>query len=197
MDLGLGDGRVDRGIDACPRIVTTVRPRCTAGTLQAQGQPKRRRRRHGVLTPTCGCCGNWTDHLKRAGFAVTREVTSQLDAVPARRRVPDSLRSCHTAVIGNYLVEGHVPADLVQKLLKERPKIAGIAVPGMPAGSPGMESNYPVPYLIVAFRADGTTYEFAKRHSGATPGIALPLRRREVADVFPAEPSIASRGEPL
>jgi hypothetical protein len=101
--------------------------------------------------------------MKAAGFAVTREVTSQLDSVPARRRVPLTLRSCHTAVIGNYLIEGHVPVDLVQKLLKERPKIAGIAVPGMPAGSPGMESNYPVPYSIVAFKADGTTYEFARR----------------------------------
>lgn len=146
------------------RLVTTVLLASTVGTLQAQSQQKPAPVTATVyLSPTCGCCGKWADHMKTAGFAVTREVTAQLDAVPSRRRVPLTLRSCHTAVIGSYLVEGHVPADLVQKLLKERPKIAGIAVPGMPAGSPGMESNHPVPYSIVAFRADGTTYEFAKR----------------------------------
>jgi hypothetical protein len=148
------------------RLVTTFALACTTSALGAQA-PSRQKPAPVTatvyLTPTCGCCGKWTDHLKAAGFSVTREVTTQLDAVPARRRVPESLRSCHTAVIGSYLVEGHVPADLVQKLLKERPKIAGIAVPGMPAGSPGMESNYPVPYSIVAFGADGTTYEFARR----------------------------------
>lgn len=137
---------------------------CATTPLQAQSKPKPAPVGATVyLSPTCGCCGKWADHMKTAGFAVTREVTSQLDSVPARRRVPLTLRSCHTAVVGDYLIEGHVPTDLVQKLLKERPKIAGIAVPGMPAGSPGMESNYPVPYTIVAFRADGTTYEFARR----------------------------------
>jgi hypothetical protein len=101
--------------------------------------------------------------MKAAGFAVTREVTAELDSVPARMRVPDRLRSCHTAVIDSYLVEGHIPADLVTKLLRERPKIVGIAAPGMPLGSPGMESPNPQPYVIVAFRADGTVYEFARR----------------------------------
>jgi hypothetical protein len=115
------------------------------------------------LTPTCGCCGKWTEHLETAGFTVTRNVTKELEAVPARQRVPAQLRSCHTAVIGDYLVEGHVPADVIQKMLKERPEIAGIAVPGMPVGSPGMEGPNPRPYSIVAFKADGTTYEFARR----------------------------------
>jgi hypothetical protein len=115
------------------------------------------------LTPTCGCCGKWADHMKAAKFDVTREVTTDLDAVPARQRVPRQLRSCHTAVIGPYVVEGHVPADVIRQLLKDRPKIAGIAVPGMPMGSPGMEGPNPRPYSIVAFRADGTSYEFARR----------------------------------
>jgi len=115
------------------------------------------------LTPTCGCCGKWADHMKAAKFNVAREVTADLDAVPARQRVPQQLRSCHTAVIGPYVVEGHVPADVIRQLLKERPKIAGIAVPGMPMGSPGMEGPNPRPYSIVAFRADGTSYEFARR----------------------------------
>jgi hypothetical protein len=115
------------------------------------------------LTPTCGCCGKWTQHLEDAGFKVTREVTTQLDTVPERQRVPQPMRSCHTAVIGKYLVEGHVPADVIKQLLKEQPAIVGIAVPGMPIGSPGMEGPNPRSYSIVAFKADGSTYEFARR----------------------------------
>jgi hypothetical protein len=137
---------------------------CSTGSLQAQGTRKAAPIAARVyLSPTCGCCGKWADHMKAAGFAVTREVTPELDSVPARMRVPERLRSCHTAVIDSYLVEGHIPADLVTKLLRERPKIAGIAAPGMPLGSPGMESPNPQPYVIVAFRADGTVYEFARR----------------------------------
>jgi hypothetical protein len=115
------------------------------------------------LTPTCGCCGIWADHMTAAKFNVTREVTRDLQAVPARQRVPAQLQTCHTAVIGNYIVEGHVPADVVRQMLKEKPKIAGIAVPGMPIGSPGMEGPNPRSYSIIAFRADGTTYEYARR----------------------------------
>jgi hypothetical protein len=115
------------------------------------------------LSPTCGCCGKWTDYMQTSGFKLTREVTTDLDASPPRKRVPESLRSCHTALIGGYVIEGHVPADLVRKLLKEQPKIVGIAAPGMPIGSPGMEGPNPQPYSIVAFKADGTTYEFARR----------------------------------
>jgi hypothetical protein len=115
------------------------------------------------LTPTCGCCSKWTDHLKDAGFTVTREVTTQLESVAERQRVPAKIRSCHTAVVGKYLVEGHVPADVVKQMLKESPDIAGIAVPGMPIGSPGMEGPNPRSYSILAFKADGSTYEYARR----------------------------------
>ena len=115
------------------------------------------------LTPTCGCCGKWVEHLKAAGFKVTTNVTAQLEAVPDRQRVPSQLRTCHTAVVGQYLVEGHVPVDVIQKMLKEKPKIAGIAVPGMPIGSPGMEGPNPRPYSVVAFTADGATSEYARR----------------------------------
>jgi hypothetical protein len=115
------------------------------------------------LTPTCGCCGKWVDHMQAASFRMTREVTAELEAVPERKRVPEQLRSCHTALVGQYLVEGHVPADVVRQLLKEQPKIVGIAVPGMPIGSPGMEGAGARSYSVVAFRADGTTYEFARR----------------------------------
>jgi hypothetical protein len=117
------------------------------------------------LTPTCGCCSKWTEHLQAAGFTVSRDVISQaqLDAIPERQRVPTALRSCHTAVIGKYVVEGHVPEDVIKKMLKESPKIVGIAVPGMPIGSPGMEGPNPRSYSIVAFNADGSTYEFARK----------------------------------
>ena len=115
------------------------------------------------LTPTCGCCGKWVQHLEAAGFKVKRTVTTELDSVPARQRVPSQLRSCHTAAIGKYLVEGHVPADLIKRLLREKPDVLGIAVPGMPIGSPGMEGPRPRPYSIVSFKADGTTDEFARR----------------------------------
>ena len=114
------------------------------------------------LSPTCGCCGKWVDHMQAAGFKMTRQVTTDLQSVGARQKVPEALRSCHTALIGGYLVEGHVPANIVQKLLKEQPKIGGIAAPGMPMGSPGMEGPNAQPYTIVAFRPDGSTYDFAR-----------------------------------
>jgi hypothetical protein len=110
---------------------------------------------------TCGCCSKWMDHMKAAGFAVTEHVVETRDAAPPRARVPEMLRSCHTAEVGGYIVEGHVPADVVKDLLRKRPEIVGIAVPGMPAGSPGMESDKPVAYNVVAFNAKGGTYVFA------------------------------------
>jgi len=114
------------------------------------------------VSPTCGCCGKWVEHMIAAGFKLKKEVTSDLDAVPARKHVPEAMRSCHTAQIGGYLVEGHVPADVVRKLLKEKPQVAGIAAPGMPMGSPGMEGPNAQPYTVIAFRADGSTYDFAR-----------------------------------
>ena len=114
-------------------------------------------------TATCGCCTKWVDHLKAAGFNPTVHVVSDMSQSPITKRVPDSLRSCHTATLEGYLVEGHVPADVVKQLLKDRPKIEGIAVPGMPAGSPGMESPNPEPYQVMAFDAAGKTSVFAKR----------------------------------
>ena len=101
-------------------------------------------------------------HLQAAGFSVENRAVNNLDAVPERQRVPESLRSCHTAVVGGYRVEGHVPAAVILRMLKERPKIAGITVPGMPAGSPGMESPNPEAYEVLAFDASGRTHVFAR-----------------------------------
>jgi hypothetical protein len=114
-------------------------------------------------TATCGCCTKWVDHLKAAGFNPTVHVVENMSQSPITKRVPDSLRSCHTATLEGYLVEGHVPADVVKRLLKEKPRVEGIAVPGMPAGSPGMESPNPEPYNVIAFDAAGKTTVFAKK----------------------------------
>lgn len=111
---------------------------------------------------TCSCCGKWMDHLRAAGFAVTEKVVETREAAPPRAKVPEALRSCHTAEVGGYIVEGHVPAHVVKDLLKKRPPILGIAVAGMPAGSPGMESDTPEAYNVVAFNEKGGTYVFAR-----------------------------------
>ena len=115
-------------------------------------------------SPTCGCCKAWVERVKAAGFAVT--VKDMPDVEPTKRtmRVPERLWSCHTAIVGGYTLEGHVPPDLVLKLLRERPKAAGLAVPGMPAGSPGMEvGGMKDPYDVVLFQSDGRSRVYAKR----------------------------------
>ena len=112
---------------------------------------------------TCGCCGKWVQHMKDNGFQVTEQIVEDIAGAPGRNRVPEKLRSCHVASVGRYVVEGHVPADVVKDMLKKRPDIEGIAVPGMPAGSPGMESPYPQAYNVMAWGKDGKTQVFAKR----------------------------------
>lgn len=113
--------------------------------------------------PSCDCCKKWIEHLRTAGFRVTAHDTSDLGGVRARFGVPPKLTSCHTAVVGGYVVEGHVPADVIQRLIKERPDLAGVAVPGMPAGSPGMESEAPTHYRIFTFEKSGATAVYGSR----------------------------------
>lgn len=113
--------------------------------------------------PTCECCEKWAEHLRKRGFRVDIHVADDLNAVKKKYGVPDKLATCHTAVVGSYVVEGHVPADVIQRLVRERPVVAGIAVPGMPRGVPGMESPFKDPYDVIAFRHDGTSSIFARR----------------------------------
>jgi hypothetical protein len=111
---------------------------------------------------TCGCCKHWVEHMKKAGFTV--EVREVEDVTPTARRlgVPDSLRSCHTSEIGGYVLEGHVPAADVKRLLATKPKAAGLSVPGMVMGSPGMEhGGHSQPYQVVLFDKSGKTKVFA------------------------------------
>ena len=117
-------------------------------------------------TPTCGCCGGWVAHMRRAGWTVEDVVRDDLTPIRARLGVPDSLASCHTAVAGRYAIEGHVPAADVDRLLRERPAARALAAPGMPAGSPGMEAAGRQPYRTILLMNDGSTRVFG-RHNGA------------------------------
>jgi hypothetical protein len=108
-------------------------------------------------SPTCGCCGNWAEHLRKDGFAVNVHAISDIDAFRTKVGVPAALASCHTALIDGYLVEGHVPAADIRKLLVERPKALGLAVPGMPAIAPGMDAPHGPGYEVLLFQADGVT----------------------------------------
>ena len=118
----------------------------------------------------CGCCSQWVAHLEERGFAV--DVRSVDSTVPMQFRlgVPDRLRSCHTAEGGDYWIEGHVPADLIARLLDERPTdIEGLAVPGMPVGSPGMEGPNPQTYSVIAVDAEGNESVYATREGAEAP----------------------------
>lgn len=112
--------------------------------------------------PQCGCCGKWVEYLQQNGFEVSTRNVSDVPGVRKNLGMPDRLGSCHTARAGGYVIEGHVPAADIQRLLREKPKALGLAVPSMPPGSPGMESAKPVPYQTLLVRTDGTTQVFAQ-----------------------------------
>ena len=112
-------------------------------------------------SPSCGCCGKWVDHLRRNGFRVSVTNVDDLDPVKKRAGVPYALESCHTAFVDGYVVEGHVPAENIHKILADRPKIIGLSVPGMPTGSPGMEGSDREHYKVYSFAAKGRSKVFA------------------------------------
>ena len=116
--------------------------------------------------PNCGCCAGWVDHLTRAGFSATVVNQPDLAAIRARHGVPDAVLSCLTALIDGYFVEGHVPAEDIKRLIRLKPQARGLALPGMPVGSPGMESpdGRREPYEVLLIMRDGTSSAFA-RHS--------------------------------
>jgi hypothetical protein len=114
--------------------------------------------------PNCGCCGQWAEHLQANGFRVKTVPERDMESVKRRLAVPQRLTSCHTAKVGGYVIEGHVPASAIKRLLREKPAVAGLAVAGMPVGSPGMEvPGVPVdPYDVVAFDRKGKTSVFER-----------------------------------
>ena len=105
-------------------------------------------------TPWCGCCGNWVDHMRDQGFSVAVRQVEDLDPIKRMAAVPEKLQSCHTAHVGGYVIEGHVPAADVKRLLSSRPDALGLAVPGMPSGSPGMENGMRDPYDVLLIGRD-------------------------------------------
>ena len=112
-------------------------------------------------SPTCGCCGKWVEYMQAKGFAAT--VTNMADVAPIKTKhgVPSRMSSCHTTLVGGYVIEGHVPVEDIRRLLKEKPAIVGLAAPGMPAGSPGMDVPNSPPYDVVSFDKDGRTRVYA------------------------------------
>lgn len=112
----------------------------------------------------CNCCMLWAQHLRNAGFSITPRNTENLNAVKQRIGVPAGMGSCHTAEVGGYFLEGHVPIEDIKRLLRERPNAKGLAVPGMPTGSPGMEipSGKIEPYEVLLVAHDGSTTVFSR-----------------------------------
>lgn len=111
-----------------------------AAGLQARAEPATVQ---VYKSPTCGCCQGWVEHLRESGFAVAVQDVDDLTAIKRMAGVPEALQACHTALVDGYTIEGHVPATAIERLLRERPEIAGLAAPGMPEGSPGMPSPTP------------------------------------------------------
>lgn len=114
-------------------------------------------------SPACGCCSKWVEHLREQGFEVKTHDTDDVDRVKATMGVPGAMQSCHTAIVDGYVVEGHVPAAVIRRLLEERPKVAGVAVPGMPMGSPGMEGPRKQKYSVFTFDRQGKTGVYENR----------------------------------
>ena len=111
--------------------------------------------------PSCECCGRWVDHMRRNGFSVAVSNVEDMDTVKRQAGIPEAMDSCHTAYIGDYLVEGHVPAADIRRMLTDRPAIKGLAVPGMPSSAPGMDSPEREPFTVLAFSTSGMTRVFA------------------------------------
>jgi hypothetical protein len=111
--------------------------------------------------PSCGCCKNWIEHLIKHGYRVDAKDTPDMAQIKSTLGVPADLRSCHTAVVEGYLIEGHVPAAEIDRLLAAKPAVKGLAVPGMPMGSPGMEGAMKQRYQVIAFDRNGKNRVFA------------------------------------
>lgn len=118
-------------------------------------------------SPTCGCCKKWIGHLQANGFNVNAQDVNTVEPLKNQLGLGRNQRSCHTALVGGYLIEGHVPASDIRRLLKEKPKAKGLAVPGMPIGSPGMEQGAQQdPYNVLLIRPDGSTQVYSRQNQG-------------------------------
>ena len=112
-------------------------------------------------SPDCNCCGGWIDHLKAQGFQITDFSTPDIETVKQKYNVPDNLSSCHTAIVNGYVIEGHVPANDIKRLLQEKPNVTGLSVPQMPVGTPGMEmGDRKDPFSVLSFDSKGSVAVF-------------------------------------
>ncbi|HYX13200.1 MAG TPA: DUF411 domain-containing protein [Nostoc sp.] len=112
-------------------------------------------------SPDCNCCGGWIDHLKAQGFQITDFSTPDIETVKQKYNVPDNLSSCHTAIVNGYVIEGHVPANDIKRLLQEKPNVTGLSVPQMPVGTPGMEmGDRKDPFSVLSFDSKGSVSVF-------------------------------------
>jgi hypothetical protein len=112
-------------------------------------------------SPSCGCCGIWIEHMKKHGFQITDIKTDDMAAIKQQHNIPENLASCHTAIIDGYVLEGHIPADDIKRFLTKKPNLVGLTVPGMPIGTPGMESGkIKQPFAVLAFNNQGETKVF-------------------------------------
>jgi len=145
-------------LTACDASSGTAQTKATAAATQAHQTTEI------VMykSPNCECCDGWAEHLRKAGFTVKVNKRDDMDAMKAANGVPKKLASCHTAIIDGYVIEGHVPAKDVKRLLKERPDIVGLTAPGMPMKSPGMQDVGQTPrnYDVLSFSKDGTSKVF-------------------------------------
>ncbi|MFS8084660.1 MAG: DUF411 domain-containing protein [Acidobacteriota bacterium] len=131
-----------------------------AGSLPSWGAPTAPVAITVYKSPACTCCEQWIKHLRANGFEVLIKEVSDTSEMKHKLGVPPALASCHTATIQGYVIEGHVPAASIKRLLRERPAVAGLAVPGMPASAPGMDSPAAQPYTVLTFTADGRSADY-------------------------------------
>ena len=117
-------------------------------------------------SPSCGCCGVWIEHAKKHGFQIKDIKTEEMEALKQKHNIPSELASCHTTIIDGYVMEGHIPADDIKRFLSEKPELAGLAVPGMPIGTPGMEArDMKQPFQVLAFNDKGEVEVFNEYQS--------------------------------
>jgi hypothetical protein len=134
----------------------------TAGAPHAQVARGADRQLRVYKSPTCGCCANWVRYMEGNGFTASTTNVADLTPIKVRNNVPSPLASCHTTLVGGYVIEGHVPVDDIRRLLQEKPAILGLAAPGMPAGSPGMDVPNSPAFDVIAFEKNGKTSVFAR-----------------------------------
>lgn len=157
-------------LTACGRTDAPATRTADAGSAMAAAQPAATRAASARTLPPvlvyktegCGCCNAWVEHLRAAGFEVDARNVTDIASIKAGAGIDASISSCHTALVDGYVVEGHVPADVIERMLAERPDIVGLSVPGMPVGSPGMEGDGAKPYRVLALGHDGRTSVYAE-----------------------------------